>query len=117
MKFKIDIEGVALDAEPLRDLQRLEVRTEAAVWTSRDRDVLAVEEARVALRCPGLRLDERVVRIAAEELFYGALGVQAQHALIVLTWFHLAVAVQDGFQIHGQIRVTVPTLKVGVLYF
>ena len=117
MKFKIDIEGVALDAEPLRDLQRLEVRTEAAVWTSRDRDVLAVEEARVALRGPGQRLDKRVVCIAAEELFYGALRIESEHTQIILASFHLAVAVQDGFQIHGQIRVTVPTLKVGVLYF
>ena len=40
MKFKIDIEGVALDAEPLRDLQRLEVRTETAVWTSSNKDIL-----------------------------------------------------------------------------
>ena len=117
MKFQVHFKGVALQVEVTTDVHRLEVRAQAAVRTSRDRDVLAVEEARVALRGPGQRLDKRVVCIAAEELFYGTLGVQAQHALIVLTWFHLAVAAQDGFQIHGQIRVTVPTLKVGVLYF
>ena len=79
MKFKIDIEGVALDAEPLRDLQRLEVRTEAAVWTSRDRDVLAVEESRVALSGPGQRLYEGVVLVVIEIL---ALDVTAQDACV-----------------------------------
>lgn len=40
MKFEIDIEGIALEVETLRDLQRLEVRTEAAVWTSSNKDIL-----------------------------------------------------------------------------
>ena len=36
MKFQVHFKGVALDAEPLRDLQRLEVRTESADIRPRD---------------------------------------------------------------------------------
>ena len=36
MKFQVHFKGVALDAEPLRDLQRLEVRAQAADIRPRD---------------------------------------------------------------------------------
>ena len=117
MKFKIDIEGVALDAEPLRDLQRLEVRTEAAVWTSRDRDVLAVVDARIALHHPRQRLDEREVGIATAEIIHLSILIAAQHTRILLAGLHPTGAVHDGFQVYAQFCVTVPTLEIGVLYF
>ena len=64
MKFTIDPEGIALDAETIIDLQRFEVRSEVAVVLTGNRDVLAVEHARIALHAPGQRLDECVVRVA-----------------------------------------------------
>ena len=52
MKFTIDPEGIALDAETIIDLQRFEVQSEVAVVLTGNRDVLAVEHARVALHAP-----------------------------------------------------------------
>ena len=117
MKFTIDPEGIALDAETIIDLQRFEVQSVGAVVLTRHGDVLAVEHLWIALHAPGQRLDECIMRVAREELIDGALLIELQNAQITLARLHLAVAVQNGLQIHGQIRVTVPTLKVGVLYF
>ena len=68
MKFTIDPEGIALDAETIIDLQRFEVQSVGAVVLTRHGDVLAVEHARVALHAPGQRLDECVIRIARGSL-------------------------------------------------
>ena len=56
MKFTIDPEGIALDAETIIDLQRFEVQSVGAVVLTRHGDVLAVEHARIALHAPGQRL-------------------------------------------------------------
>ena len=99
MKFTIHSEGIALDAETIIDLQRLEVQAQCAVVLTGNRDVLAVEHARIALHAPGQRLDECVVRVAREELIDGALLVELQNALITLARLHLAVAVQNGLNV------------------
>ena len=112
MKFKVHTEGVALDAH-IR-WQRAEVRLERAVWTTRNGDVLALVDARVALRRPGQHLNKGVVRIAAAEFVDVGTMIAAQHALIVLACLHALVAPQHGFQITAQIRVWVPTLCVGL---
>ena len=44
MKFTIDSEGIALDAETIIDLQRFEVQARCAVVLTRHGDVLAVDK-------------------------------------------------------------------------
>ena len=44
-EFEVDLEGIAIGAEVLVDLHRLEVRAQRAVVLTGDRDVLAVEES------------------------------------------------------------------------
>ena len=44
-EFEVDLEGIAISAEVLADLHRLEVRAQRAVVLTGDRDVLAVEES------------------------------------------------------------------------
>ena len=80
MQFYVHTEGIALDAH-IR-WQRAEVRTQRAVRTTRNGDVLALVDARVALLGPGHGLDERVVRIAAAEIIDVGIMIAAQHALI-----------------------------------
>ena len=70
------LEGIAVDAEILVGLQRLEVQAQLAVFSTGDRDELTVEDAGIALRGPGQGLDERVV------------GVAAAKALVSLYLFH-----------------------------
>ena len=109
MKFKVHTEGVALDAH-IR-WQRAEVRLERAVWTTRNGDVLALVDARVALRRPGQHLNKGVVRIAAAEFVDVGTMIAAQHALIVLTGLQRAVAVKNGLHVTAEFCTTVPTLK------
>ena len=59
-----------------------------AVVPTGDGDVLADEHLRVALLSLRQCLDERVVRIAAEEFVDDSLRVAAQHALIVPSSLH-----------------------------
>ena len=110
-QFVAHADGVTLDAEIPIHLYRTEIQAQRAIVAAGDRDVLAAEHVGVALRAPGQRLDERVVGIAAAEVLYLGILIAAQHALILLAGLHRAVAAQDGFQIHGQIRGTVPTFK------
>ena len=44
-EFEVDLEGIAIGAEVLVDLHRLEVRAQRAVVLTGDIDVLAVEES------------------------------------------------------------------------
>ena len=54
MKFKIHAEGIALEAKVRVKLwHRLEVQAQCAVVLTGNRDVLAVEHARIALHAPG----------------------------------------------------------------
>ena len=97
VKFEEHLERVALDAHIRR--QRAEVRLERAVRTTRNGDVLASEDARVALRRPGHGLDERVVRVAAAEIIDVGIMIAAQHALIIPSGPHRAVAVKNGLNV------------------
>ena len=116
MKFKVHTEGVALEAQVRAKLwHRFEVQSVGAVVLTRHGDVLAVEHLRIAPGVPGYRLDECVVRVAGEELIDGALLIELQNALIILTRFHLAVAVQNGLNVTAQVCVGVPTVEVGLL--
>ena len=117
MKFTIHSEGIALDAEIIIDLQRFEVQSVGAVVLTGNRDVLAVEHARIALHAPRQRLDECVMRIAREELIDGALLVELQKALITLARFHLAVAVQNGLNVTAQVCVGVPNIFIVLFHF
>ena len=65
-KFAVHLEGVVVNTQVCR--QRTEVRTERAVIPTRNSNVLAHEDARVALSHPGQRLDEGVVRILTAEI-------------------------------------------------
>ena len=114
MKFQVNPEGITLQTEMTARRHRFEIRSQGAALLTGDRDELAIEHARIALHAPRPRLDERVVRIGGEILIHVALRIQAQHALIVLTLFHSAVAAQDGFQVTAQVCVTVPTGEVGL---
>ena len=91
-----------MNIEVARYLYRLEVRLQRAVLSTRNRDVLAVVDARVALREPGLRLDERVVLVKQEIV---TLNVAADDASVVLTSLHYAVAAQNSFQVAAEICV------------
>ena len=116
MKFKIHAEGIALEAKVRVKLWHLlEVQAQCAVVLTGNRDVLAVEHARIALHAPGQRLDESIMRIAREELVDGALLIELQNALITLARLHLAVAVQNGLHVTAQVCVGVPTVEVGLL--
>ena len=106
------LEGIAIDGEVLVHLHGAEVRAQRAVVLAGDGDVLAAEEAGVALACPGQRLDEGVVRVAVEVVVDVALAIAAQHARIVLARLHRAVGAQDGLQVHAQFGVGVPTLLI-----
>ena len=117
MKFQVNSEGITLQTEMTARRHRFEIRSEATVLLTGDRDELAVEHARITLRCPRPRLDERVVRIGGEILIHVALRIQAQHALIVLTLFHSAVAAQDGFQVTAQVCVSVPNFLIVLFHF
>ena len=57
------------------------------------------------------------MRVAREELVDGALLIELQNALITLARLHLAVAVQNGFNVTAQVCVLVPTLEVSVSCF
>ena len=107
-QFEVDLEGIAIGAEVLVDFHRLEVRAQRAIVLSGDRDVVAVEESRVALSAPGQGLDEGEVLVGAEFII---IDVTAQDAMIVLAGLQATVAAEDGFQIHGEFRVAVPALE------
>ena len=109
VKFEEHLERVALDAHIRRQLS--EVQAQRAVVPARNRDVLTIEHARVALHGPRLGLYEGVVRVTAAEILDAGILIAAQHALILLTRPHRAVAAQNGFQVHGQFSTTVPTFK------
>jgi len=108
MKFEVNLEGIGLDAEVLVDLHRLEVRSECAVVLTGDRDVPAVEESRIALSAPGQGFYKGEVLVGAEFII---IDVTAQNAMIVLAGLQATVAAEDGFQIHGEFRVSVPALE------
>lgn len=118
MKFKVHAEGVALEAKVRVKLwHRLEVQAQCAVVLAGNRDVLAVEHARIALHAPGQRLDESVMRIAREELIDGALLVELQNALITLARLHLSVAVQNGLYVTAQVCVGVPNIFIFLFHY
>ena len=118
MKFKVHAESIALEAKVRVKLWHLlEVQAQCAVVLTRHGDVLAVEHARIALHAPGQRLDESVMRIAREELIDGALLVELQNALITLARLHLAVAVQNGFNVTAQVCVGVPNIFIVLFHF
>ena len=99
-KFVIDSERKSLQIEVSTFGQLLEVQSKATVIPSCDRNVLAVEHARIALSTLlRLGLNEREVRITTEELICDALRVEPEYALIFLTDFHFAVAAQDCFYV------------------
>ena len=52
-EFEVNLEGIAVGAEVFVDLQWFEVWAQRAVVLTGDRDVLAVEESRIALSGPG----------------------------------------------------------------
>ena len=92
MKLEVNLEGIGLDAEVLVNLHRLEVRSERAVVLTGDRDVLAVEESRVALSAPGQCLYKCEVFVTAEFL---TVDITAQEAMIVLAGLQALVAAED----------------------
>ena len=79
------VAGIAGDAEAFADLHRLEVRVVRAVGATRHRDVVAIVNARIALRS-WLRhyFRKGEVRVAAKVLVDDALLVKLQHARIAL---------------------------------
>ena len=105
VQFKVHLERVALDAH-IR-WHRSEVRLKRAVVPTRNSNVAAAEDARVALLGPRQRLDERVVRVTAEEIVNLAVRVAAQHALIVLTSPHCAVVAKNSLNITSIICVLI----------
>ena len=65
MKFTIHSESIALEAKVRVKLwHRLEVQAQCAVVLTGNRDILAVENARIALHALGQRLDESIMRVA-----------------------------------------------------
>ena len=99
-KFVIDSECKSLQVEVNTFGQLLKVQSKAAVVPASDRNVLAVEHARIAFgTLLRLGLNEREVRITTEELICDALRVEPEYALIFLTDFHFAVAAQDCFYV------------------
>ena len=118
MKFKIHAESIALEAKVRVKLwHRLEVQAQCTVVLTGNRDVLAVEHARIALHAPGQRLDESIMRIAREELVDGALLVELQNALITLARLHLSVAVQNGLNVTAQVCVGVPNIFIFLFHY
>ena len=118
MKFKVHAESIALEAKVRVKLWHLlEVQSQCAVVLTGNRDVLAVEHARIALHAPGQRLDESVMRIAREELIDGALLVELQNALITLARLHLSVAVQNGLYVTAQVCVGVPNIFIFLFHY
>ena len=57
------------------------------------------------------------MRVAREELIDGALLIELQNALIILTRFHLAVAVQNGLNVTAQVCVGVPNIFIVLFQF
>ena len=102
--FVIHAEGVAFDAEAGACLQGAEVQAECAVVSSCNGDVLAGEDARVALYGPGQRLRERVVLVVVELV---NVHVAAQDALVRLLHLHDAVAAEVGLQVTAKNRVLI----------
>ena len=110
-KFVIHSEGIAVDAEILANLHRLEVRPKTSIVPTGDGDELTVEDMQVALASRNrLRLDERVVSVEAEELVDDGIRVAAQHARNLLTGCHHVAATKDGLQVATEVCVGVPTL-------
>ena len=116
-KFQVNPDGITLQTEMTARRHRFEIRSQGAVLLTGDRDELAVEHTRITLRCPRPRLDKRVVRIGGEILIHVALRIQAQHALIVFLYFHLAVAAQDGLNVTAQVCVSVPNFLIVLFHF
>ena len=104
LKFAGHLEGIVVDVEPSLHPEGTEVRRQRAVVPAGDGDVLALEHIRVALVRPGHRLHERIV----------ILSVASEQASIILTQLCDAVCAQERLQVHAEIRVDVPTLKVGL---
>ena len=104
-QFVHHADGVAVDAEVPAYLHGLEVRAERAVVLSCNGDVLACEDARVALLGPGQRFDERVVRVTVEILIDDGFRVEAQYSLILLARLHCTVAAQNGLHVAAKICV------------
>ena len=82
MKFKVHFKGVALDAEPLRDLQRLEVRSEASVFFVSGRRILVRK-----LSVKGLRISLffRIFAVAIEMLITLIIHLK-KHTIMNKTW-------------------------------
>ena len=98
-------EGIAVDGEVGICLHFLEKEVEGAVCPTGERDVLAVEEARISPTGGWReRLDER------EAILF----VASQLARILLAKPGDEVRAQDGSQVHTKFCVTVPTLEVGI---
>ena len=107
-KFVIDSECKSLQVEVNTFGQLLKVQSKAAVVPASDRNVLAVEHARIALASSlGHGLDKSEMLVVMEFLTN---LITSQNSLIVLTGLHLAVATKECLQIHAQMRVRVPTL-------
>ena len=98
-------EGITVYGEVGICLQFLEKEVEGAVCPTGERDVLAIEEARISLTGGWReRLDEREV----------ILFVASQLARILLAESGDEVRAKNGFQVHTKFCVTVPTLEVGI---
>ena len=111
--FSIHLKGVVVDAHRFRS--RLEVQSQRAVIASGNRDEFPVEYARIALRAPRLHLNECEVSIATQELIINSIRVASQYALVFLTRLHALLAAHHGLNVHGQLRVVVPTVEAGSL--
>ena len=103
-QFVAHSDGIAVNREVMAHLYRAEVQAQRTIVTAGDGDVLACEDARVALHGPGQRLDERVVLIVAEVV---NVHLAAQDAGVVLLGPHDAVAAEDGLQVTAKNRVLI----------
>ena len=95
-QFVANADGVAVDAEVLVYSQRLEVRAQRAVVLSCNGDVLACEDARVALLGPGQRLDERKYIVTIDVI---TIDVTSQDASVLSSELHHTVAAENGLHV------------------
>ena len=115
VKFAIHSEGISFEAEPFTSWYRAEVRAVRAVVPTGNGNKLAAENLRVALaECRRQRLfAKREMFLTAEFL---ADLVATEHAQIALARLHAGVVAKNGFQVHADVRVAVPTFFIVLIH-
>ena len=104
--------GIVLHVESRARVYRSEVRAVGAVVLTRNGNVLAHVDARIALAdgwCQTLFTEREM--LVVEEIVN--LHVAAQHAQVALTCLHAQVVAEHRLQVYTDLCVQVPTYTVG----